>query len=79
LLHNDKGMAADDIAARFGVTPAVVRQRLKLGAVSPVLMALYREDGITLEQLMAFTITDDHARQEEVWNGLGYPRHRRGS
>jgi ParB family chromosome partitioning protein len=40
LLHNEKGMAADDIAARFGVTPAVVRQRLKLGAVNPVLMGL---------------------------------------
>jgi ParB family transcriptional regulator, chromosome partitioning protein len=32
-------MSADDIAARFGLTPAVVRQRLKLGAVSPVLLA----------------------------------------
>ena len=69
LLHNDKGMAAEDIAARFGVTPAVVRQRLKLGAVSRVLMAQYREGGITLEQMMAFTVTDDHARQQEVSAG----------
>ncbi|MET4802839.1 ParB N-terminal domain-containing protein [Bradyrhizobium sp. LB11.1] len=74
LLHNDKGMAADDIAARFGVTPAVVRQRLKLGAVSPVLMALYRGGDMNLEQLMAFTITDDHARQQEVWQGLGWDK-----
>ena len=22
---------------------------------------------MTLEQLMAFTVTDDHARQEQVW------------
>lgn len=71
-LHNDKGMAAEDIAARFGVTPAVVRQRLKLGAVSPALMQAYRADELTLEQLMAFTLTDDHARQEEVWQGLGW-------
>jgi ParB family chromosome partitioning protein len=74
LLHNEKGMAADDIAARFGVTPTVVRQRLKLGAVSPVLMGLYRGGDVTLEQLMAFTVTDDHARQQEVWQGLGWDK-----
>ncbi len=34
-LHGEEGMTAEDIAARFGVTPTVVRQRLKLGAVSP--------------------------------------------
>jgi len=74
LLHNEKGMAADDIGARFGVSPAVVRQRLKLGAVSPVLMGLFREGGLTLEQMMAFTLTDDHARQEQVWEGLGWDK-----
>jgi ParB/RepB/Spo0J family partition protein len=31
-LHGEQGMRADDIAARFGLTPIVVRQRLKLGA-----------------------------------------------
>lgn len=71
-LHNVKGMAADDIAARFGVTPAVVKQRLKLGAVSPRLMAVYRESGMSLEQLMAFTLTDDHERQEQVWQNLDW-------
>jgi len=74
LLHDEKGMAADDIAARFGVSPAVVRQRLKLAAVSPALMAVYREGGMTLEQVMAFTLTDDHARQQEVWQGLGWDK-----
>lgn len=74
LLHTEKGMAADDIAARFGVTPAVVRQRLKLAAVSPALMAVYREGGMSLEQVMAFTLTDDHARQQEVWQGLGWDK-----
>lgn len=70
VLHTEKGMAADDIAARFGVTPAVVRQRLKLAAVSPALMAVYREGGMSLEQVMAFTLTDDDARQQDVWQGL---------
>jgi ParB family transcriptional regulator, chromosome partitioning protein len=69
-LHNEDGMSAEDIAARFGVTAAVVRQRLKLGAVSSKLMKLYRDGKICLDQLSAFTITEDHARQERVWSEL---------
>ena len=76
-LHRQQGMSAEDIAARFGVTPAVVRQRLKLGAVSPALLTLYREGEMTLDQLTAFTITDDHARQEQVWADLGFNNSRR--
>ena len=72
LLADERGMSAEDIAARFGVTPHVVRQRLRLGAVSPKLMQVYREGGLTLEQLMAFGLTEDHARQEQVFDGLSY-------
>jgi ParB family transcriptional regulator, chromosome partitioning protein len=74
-LHREEGMAAEDIAARFGVSPHVVRQRLKLGAVSPTLIEAYRHDALTLEALTAFAITDDHARQEQVWEDL--PEHGR--
>ena len=52
--------------------PRVVKQRLKLAAVSPALMARYREGELTLDQLMAFTLTDDHGRQEEVWEQLAW-------
>jgi ParB family chromosome partitioning protein len=69
-LHGEEGMSAEDIAARFGVTAAVVRQRLKLGAVSPKLRDLYRKGDMSLEQLSAFAITEDHERQERVWNEL---------
>jgi ParB family transcriptional regulator, chromosome partitioning protein len=69
-LHGEDGMSAEDIAARFGVTAAVVKQRLKLGAVSPKLMALYRKGEMNLDQLSAFAITDDHERQERVWRDL---------
>jgi ParB family chromosome partitioning protein len=65
-----QGMSAEDIAARFHVSAAVVKQRLKLGAVSPKLIDLYREGKLNLEQLMAFAITDDHAAQERVWKAL---------
>lgn len=66
-----KGMSVEDIAARFGVTPAVVKQRLKLAAISPVLMQAYRDEQLNLDQLTAFAISDDHARQQEVWDMLG--------
>lgn len=69
-LHDEEGMSAEDIAARFGVTPAVVRQRLKLGAVSPKLRELYRKGAMNLDQLSAFAITEDHERQERVWSEL---------
>src|ERR1700683_2073023 len=69
-LHSEEGMSAEDIAARFGVTAAVVRQRLKLGAVSQKLRALYRKGEMNLDQLSAFAITEDHERQERVWSEL---------
>jgi len=71
LLEN-RGWGAEEIAARFGVSAHVVKQRLRLGAVSPKLMQVYREGGLILDQLMAFAITEDHARQEQVYDGLGY-------
>lgn len=62
----DEGQGEEAIAARFFVTPALVRQRLKLASVSEKLLALYAEDELTLDQLMAFTVTNDHAHQEQV-------------
>ena len=66
----DQGATDEAIAARFFVTPTVVKQRLRLAAVSEKLLDIYAEDGMTLEQLMAFTVTRDHARQEQVWKAL---------
>ena len=66
----DGGMSEEEIAARHFVTPAIVKQRLRLASVSPKLHDVYAEDGMTLEQLMAFTVTGDHARQEQVWDNV---------
>ena len=68
----DKGDDVEAIAAHHFTTPAVVRQRLKLAGVSPVLHDIYADDGMTLDQLMAFTVADDHQRQEEVWAQLDH-------
>lgn len=67
----EEGKSIADIAARFGVSDMIVRRRLALAKVSPKLLDIYREGKMTLEQLTAFTINDDHARQEQVWDGLG--------
>jgi len=68
----EKGMTDEEIAAALFVTPQVVKQRLRLVAVSPALLEVYAEDGMTLEQLMAFTVSDDHARQEQVWEAISH-------
>jgi ParB family chromosome partitioning protein len=65
-----RGFGAEEIGARFGVTAAVVRQRLRLGAVAPDLLDVYRQGGLTLDQLQAFAISEDHARQRQVFETL---------
>ena len=66
----EKGQSEEEIAAAFFVSVAVVKQRLRLASVSPRLLDVYAEDGMSLEQLMAFTVTADHARQEQVWQAI---------
>lgn len=62
-----EGRPIEDIAADFGVTPLVVQRRLRLANVSPRLIADYRAGAVTLEQLMALAICDDHAAQEAAF------------
>ena len=66
----EKGMTEEAIAAAFFVDVKVVKQRLRLVTVAPALLDVYAEDGMTLEQLMAFTISGDHARQAQVWEAV---------
>ncbi len=62
-----EGKGVEDVAARFGVSVLTVQRRVKLAAVSPKLLALYREEGINLDELMALAVTDDRAAQEAAW------------
>jgi ParB family chromosome partitioning protein len=66
----EKGMSEEEIAAVFFVSTQVVKQRLKLASVSPKLLDIYAEDGMTLDQLMAFAVNPDHERQEQVWEAM---------
>ncbi|MDF0546620.1 ParB/RepB/Spo0J family partition protein [Sphingobium sp. H39-3-25] len=71
----EAGLSEEDIAARFFVSVSTVRQRLRLASVAPSLLEVYGEDGMTLEQLMAFSVTDNHARQEQVWEQVNQGHH----
>ena len=71
----ETGLSEDDIAARFFVSVSTVRQRLRLASVSPSLLDVYGDDGMSLEQLMAFSVTDNHARQEQVWEQVNQGQH----
>ncbi len=70
LALREKGQSEEEIAAAFFVSVAVVKQRLRLASVSPKLLDVYAEDGLTLDQLMAFTVNNDHERQEQVYDRL---------
>jgi ParB family chromosome partitioning protein len=70
LTLREKGQSEEEIAAAFFVAVSVVKQRLRLASVSPRLLDVYADDGMTLDQLMAFTVNGDHARQEQVFERL---------
>jgi len=65
-----RGFGAEEIGARFGVSADIVRRRLRLGAVAPDLLDVYRAGELTLDQLMAFAVSEDHARQRQVFKTL---------
>lgn len=72
----EEGTPVEDIAAQFGCTPLVVQRRLSLAKVAPELIEIYRNGGMNLEQLQAFTLTDDQALQCKVWHSAPqYYRH----
>ena len=63
----EEGRSVDYIAALFSAAPLTVKRRMKLANVSPRLLALLREDAITLDQLAALALADDHETQEHIW------------
>lgn len=65
-----KGISLPDIAARFGYAESTVQKLLKLARVSPKIMDAYRAGELNLEQVQAFACTDDHNRQEEVFDDI---------
>jgi len=66
----DDGSTPAEIAARFGISETAVKQRLKLARVSPTVFQAYRDGKLSLEQVQAFTVSDDHAAQDNVLTNL---------
>lgn len=65
-----QGKTIEDVAAAFGVTATVVRRRLQLGLVAPILMQAYRDNELPLDALMAYAMTDNQERQVQVYSNL---------
>jgi ParB family chromosome partitioning protein len=63
----DAGHPIDAVATRFGVSERHVRQRLRLGKLTPELLDQFRAGEISLEVITAFTLGADHAAQLAVW------------
>lgn len=64
----EQGLDEEEIAARFHMSVATVKQRLRLASVSSRILELYANDDMKLGQVMAFSITNDHVRQDQVWD-----------
>jgi len=69
-LAERKGYSAEELSARFGPSPETVRKHLRLGAVAPALLDLYREGVLTLDQVTAFAVNPDPVRQMQVYEQL---------
>lgn len=70
------GSSIEEVAISFGITPLTVRRRLKLANVSPRLFEQFRQGEVSLDQMMALSISDDHEAQERVWDSMSsYERH----
>lgn len=65
----EQGATVEAVAQRFGKTQLYVHQRMKLAAVNAEILEAYREDNITLERVMIFTIASPE-RQAYVWAQL---------
>jgi len=79
-LENFRDMAEDgtpveQIAAILGYRTAHVRKCLKLTTVAPQLQELLKTNEITLDQLAALAVSDDHQRQIQVWKNASFYEH----
>jgi ParB family chromosome partitioning protein len=59
-----RGKTVEEVATRFGVSARHVEQRMKMANLSPKVIEAYRAGKLTLAAVMAYTLSDDHGRQE---------------
>jgi ParB family chromosome partitioning protein len=64
-----KGQGVEALSHSFGISVRTVERRMRLANASPKLFEMYAHNAISLDQLMALAVIDDHAKQEAVWEG----------
>ena len=68
----EEGKTVEEVATRYGITAGLVDRRLKLAQVAPEILDDFRKGQLTLEAVMAFTLSNDHARQLEVREAISH-------
>ena len=63
----EEGRSIDYVASLFSISTLAVQRRLKIANVSPKLLDVYRDDGMSTEQIQALALCDDHEKQEHLW------------
>lgn len=63
-----EGKTLEEVADVHGVSALTVRRRMALSKVAPELLALYRGNQITQDQLQVLALIEDHATQVHVWH-----------
>ncbi|WP_245279823.1 ParB/RepB/Spo0J family partition protein [Rhizobium leguminosarum] len=66
----DEGVAADDIALRFGQSLRFVQGRMALGRLHPVLLEMLDLNEIDFRTASSYTLEPDPERQLEIYNNL---------
>lgn len=69
-LIEDQGMTPEHVGDRFGISHMTVRRRVKLAKVSPAILTDFRNGAVTLQELEALAVCDDHREQERVLAAL---------
>ena len=70
----NNGDSVEVVAAKFGYKAYYVRKLMKLANMAPELMQLLRNNKISLNQLIALSITDDHDLQLKAWENCSYDK-----
>ena len=63
-----EGKTLDEVADVHGVSALTVRRRMALSKIAPELLALYRGNHITQDQLQVLALVEDHTTQVHVWH-----------
>ncbi len=67
---SDQGKSEKQIASEFGTSTNNVKKLLKLASVAPDLIAQFRDGKMSLECVMAFSVTENHEKQLSCWKDL---------